>query len=49
MAVQRGWSVENYAVLAESYTCLDEAKLLLASYYVISGLVPDSNQLPLWS
>jgi hypothetical protein len=49
MAVQRGWSVENYAVLAESYTCLDEAKLLLASDYVISGLVPDTNQLPLWS
>ena len=48
MAVQRGWSVENYAVLAESYTCLDEAKLLLASDYVISGLVPDINQLALW-
>jgi hypothetical protein len=44
-AAQRGWSLESHAILAEAYTCLDEAKLLLADDYVISGLVPNVNQL----
>ncbi len=48
-AAQRGWSLENYAILAESYTCLDEATLQLAEDYSITGLIPAVNQLQIWN
>jgi hypothetical protein len=48
-AAQKGWSLENYAILAETYTCLDEAKTLLADDYAITGLIPNVNQLQLWN
>ena len=46
-AARSGWSLENFAILAETYTCLDEAKSRLADDYLISGLAPNVNQLPL--